>query len=307
LITGIIIILLLIPIWYTMLAPSMIISELEKIDSTTSFEGTFGKIEYIGTKGYIYDVTNNSDLWEIPITVAVHAYVTEVKGESVTLRIDVTMTERDSGAMLPDPFSRNSTYVFNKFTLENVKDHSDADKPREGYDPLYPLHLKAGENITNAWLDNLNITATLEFKESINEEGLTLYKYFVNETITGMTYVPSPIGDLRNCTLTSTKTILLEPLSGLLVYTEEEIFDWIWHRKNMPDIALVYIEYESTAEAKTQGLADAKTAHEALQLAELYLPSLLGVIAIILIVSLAFNVRRLVKKKAAHPTHSAGA
>jgi len=144
-----------------MLAPSMIISELEKIDSTTSFEGTFGKIEYIGTKGYIYDVTNNSDLWEIPITVAVHAYVTEVKGESVTLRIDVTMTERDSGAMLPDPFSRNSTYVFNKFTLENVKDHSDADKPREGYDPLYPLHLKAGENITNAWLDMLNATAEI--------------------------------------------------------------------------------------------------------------------------------------------------
>jgi hypothetical protein len=45
-------------------------------------------------------------------------------------------------------------------------DAPEADRPREGYDNFYPLHLKAGEDIPSAWIENLNTTATLEFQES---------------------------------------------------------------------------------------------------------------------------------------------
>ena len=283
----------LIPLWYVMLAPSILISELEKIDQTTSYEGTFGKEGYIYSKGVIGDVTG-LDAWEIPITVTAHAYVTEVKGDNIVLRIDATMISNDAGKALPDPFSRNYTYVFNKLTLENVKDAPEADNLREGYDPLYPPHLKAGENISNVWLENLNVTATLEFKESTKEEGLTLYTYYVNRTITEMVALPG-IGP-RNCTLTSTKTIIVEPLSGLVAYTKEEVFGWIMNREGESPLPLVYVKYASTDEAKIDGLATAKMGYEGLQLLELYIPTILGVVTIILIVGLAFNIRRLRKR-----------
>lgn len=312
LITGTIVVLLLIPVWYTMLAPSVIISELEKIDLTTSFEGTFGKEGYLLTAVPGVYFINRTDVSEFPITVTAHAYATEVKGENVTLRIDATMIRNDTGETLPNPFSRNSTYIFNKFTLENVKDSPDADKPREGHDPLYPLHLKAGENILNAWLDNLNTTATLQYIGSVKEGGLTLYKYFVSETVTDkLLWLPPPIdevGGFRNCTVTSTKTILIEPLSGLLVYTENEVFslnytwvDWVFGERREKEIPSVYVTYKSTPEAKADGLETAKTARDGLQLLELYIPSMLGVIAIVLTVGLAFNVRRLKRKKPPSP------
>lgn len=293
LVTVLVVVLVLVPIWYIALAPSIVISELEKINLTTSFEGTCGKEGYIYTKGVIGAATG-LDAWEIPITVTAKIYVTEVKGDNIILRIDATMISSDTGEALPDPFSRNSTYVFSKLTLENVKDAPEADKPREGYDPLYPAHLKAGENMPNVWLDNLNVTATLEFRESTKEEGLTLYTYYVNETVTDMVSLPG-IG-LRNCTLISTKTILVEPLSGLLAYTKEEIFDWIMNREDQSPLPLVYFKYESTDEAKTDGLATAKMGYEGLQLLELYIPTILGVVAIILTVGLAFNIRRLSKR-----------
>jgi len=128
LIVGILAIVLLIPAWYTVIAPSLIISELEKIDLETSYEGTFGKIGYVGT----YSIINRSGVWEIPISIKAHAYVTNVEGEDVTLRTDATMNREDYDKSLPEPFSMNLTYVFNKFSLENVKDSSEADKPREG-------------------------------------------------------------------------------------------------------------------------------------------------------------------------------
>lgn len=291
LIVGILVMVLLIPIWYMMLAPLMITSELEKIDLETSNVGTFGKKGYIGT----YSVINRSGVWEIPISITAHAYATKVEGENVTLRIDATTIREDTGETLPAPFSINSTYVFNKFTLENVKDSPEADKPRQGYDPLYPSHLKAGENISNAWLENLNITATLEFKESILEQGVTLYKYFVNETITKLLWIED-LGESRNCTLTSTKSILIEPLSGLLAYTENETLNWIITH-GTTKLPFVYLTYRSTAEAKAEGIATAKTAYDALQLLELYIPTILGVIVIILVIVFIFNVRRLKRKK----------
>ena len=60
---------------------------------------------------------------------------------------------------------------------------------------------------------------------------------------------------------------------------------------------LVNLTYTSTTEAKAEGIADAKATHEDLQLLESYTPTILGVIAIILIVGLALNVRRLKRKE----------
>ena len=287
LIVGILIIVLLIPIWYMMLAPSLITSELEKIDLETSYVGTFGNTGYIGT----YSIINRSGVWEIPIKINAHAYATKVEGENVTLRTDVTMIREDYGEKLPDPFSTNLTYVFNKFTLENVEDSPEADKPREGHDPLYPSHLRNGENISNAWLENLNITATLEFKDSIVEQGLTLHKYFVNETLTKLLWIED-LEESRNCTLTSTKLLVLEPLSGLLAYTETETLDWIITH-GTTELSFVYLTYRSTDEARSEGIATAKTAHDALQLLELYIPAILGVIALALAIVLVLNLRRL--------------
>jgi len=287
LIVGILIIVLLIPIWYMMLAPSLITSELEKIDLETRYVGTFGNTGYIGT----YSIINRSGVWEIPIKINAHAYATKVEGENVTLRTDVTMIREDYGEKLPDPFSTNLTYVFNKFTLENVEDSPEADKPREGHDPLYPSHLRNGENISNAWLENLNITATLEFKDSIVEQGLTLHKYFVNETLTKLLWIED-LEESRNCTLTSTKLLVLEPLSGLLAYTETETLDWIITH-GTTKLPFVYLTYRSTDEARSEGIATAKTAHDALQLLELYIPTILGVIALALAIVLILNLRRL--------------
>lgn len=288
LITGTIIILLLIPLWYTTLAPSLIISELENINLTTSFEGT---LKYLGY---------GPGAPPISIKLEAHVYADEVKGDNVILRMDVVtmnITDPDKPNKLED-FCYNKTYVFNKFTLKNVKDAPEADNPnRTGYDPLYPMHLKAGEDIPDAWLENLNTTATLEFQESVEEEGVTLYKYFVKVTIPRKELTLPDIG-LRNLTLTTSKTILIEPLSGLQAYTENEDLTVYMIRKQYKPLKLVDLTYKSTAEAKAQGIADAKATHDDLQLAELYIPSILGVIAIVLIVGLAFNVRRLKKKKA---------
>jgi len=268
LIIGIVVMLLLLPIWRVMLAPSIMISELEKIDLLYVYEGTFKELGYPS-----------------PILFEAHLYVEEVKGDDVTLRIDVNLTAGRAPGL-----SRNSTYVFNKFTRENVKDAPEADKPREGYDPLFPSHLKAGEDIPRAWLDNLNTTATLEFKGSVREEGVTLYKYFVNKTIIDLDYYLGPPFGYANCSVMSTKTILIEPLSGLWTYTENETFSVILN--SSPPLELGYLTYKSTADSKAEKLADAKAVYDSIQLLELYIPTILGVIAIVLAIALAFNVRR---------------
>jgi len=275
LIIGIVIILLFIPTWYGVLAPSLIISELEKFEVATSYEGTC-------ERPYPYAPT--------PILIGAHAYAEEVKGDNIIMKMDINTTF--DGVELPE-LSANSTYVFNKFTRENVENASEADKPREGYDYIYPSHLKAGEGIPKAWLENLNTTATLEFKKNIVEEGVTLYKYSAEKTITKEMYIP--FYGTQNCTLTSTKTILIEPLSGVWIYTENETFSLTL--LDPVEYKLLYLKYNSTAEAKTQRLTDAKTVYNGMQLFELYIPSILGVISVILTIALAFNVRRLKRKK----------
>lgn len=272
LVIGIIVMLLLIPIWYRILAPSIIISELEKIDLLYHYEGTL-EFEY----------------HSMPILIKTPIYTEEVKGDNIILKMDANVIH--SNATLRE-FSKNSTYVLNKFTRENVGDAPEADKNRTGYDPLFPSHLKADKDIPNTWLDNLNITGTLKFEGSIVERGVTLYKYFINETTTKEIYIPD-IG-LRNSTLTSTKTILIEPLSGLWVYTENETFSWIM----LPSMHKYFcLEFNSTAESKAQELANAKATYDSIQLLELYIPTILGIIAIILTLVLPFNVRRLKRKK----------
>lgn len=273
LIIGIIIMLLLIPIWYTMVVPSVIVSALEKMDITTSYEGTMGYFA------------------PLPILIKAHVYAEEVKGENVVLKFEVNTTYMN---MTLPQFSGNSTYVLNKYTRENVIDAPEADKPREGYDYFYPLHLKAGEDVPNAWLDNLNTTATLEFKESIEEEGVTLCKYVAEKTMTMEVYVEG-IG-MQNVALEATKTILIEPLSGLWVYTEKETF-----YSRVGSIPFIYLEYNSTAEAKAQGLSDVKAVYDGMQLLELYVPMILGVITTVLTMALAYNVWRLKRKKPHEP------
>ena len=293
LIIGIIVILLLIPLWYMMLVPSIIASEMEKIDITTSFEGTFAGRACVTYYGVL----------ELPIRIQAHAYVENVRGDNIIVRVDtaiMNITDPDKPNKLEE-LSYNSTYVINKFTQENVPNAIDADKNRTGYDLLYPSHLKADENITNVWLDMLNTTATLEFVESREEEGLTLYKYFANETIIKEMDMEG-FKPGTNFTLMYTKTILIEPLSGVLAYTENETFRlWFTPKPPNPPTSelqqIVYpLTYRSTDEAKTQGIADAKTMHDGMQLLELYIPTILGVVVILLVIGLAFNVRRLERK-----------
>jgi len=289
---GIIVILLLLPMWYIALVPFMIASEIEKTDVTTSYEG----------KLYYSDYGLGSP--KIPILIEAHVYANETKGDNIILKIEanmMNMTEPDKPNRL-DEFSYDLTYVINKFTLKNMQDIPDADKNRTGYDPLYPMHLKADEEIPNVWLDNLNVTSTLEYKGSANEEGLELYKYFVNKTITTETMLPF---GLRNVTVTSTKTLLIEPISGVLAYTENETLTaYMGWKQEKYYLQLVDLTYKSTGEAKVEGIATAKTTHDALQLLELYIPTILGVVAIILIAGLGFNIRRLRKEMASQAKKS---
>lgn len=286
LIAIIIILLLLLPIWYIMLVPSIMASEIEKIDSTTTFEGTVkGEICKL-----LYGVGEDE---EIQITITVHLYVEAVKGDNVVVRMDTRMKNRTATGESLSDFDQNLTYVFNKFTRENDPKATEADKPREGYDPLYPLHLEKGENFTT-WFDPLNTTGTLEFKESIVEEGLTLYRYSGSKTITNVTFM----NIFTECTVSFLRTVLVEPLSGLPAYYENETLCVLRERVGQPSRLLLYLTYESTDEAKDQGMADAKAAYDGIQLLELYLPTILGVVVIVLIIGLAFNVRRLKRKMA---------
>jgi len=255
-----------------MLAPSIMRAELEKIDLLYVYEGTFEEVGYSS-----------------PILFEAHLYVEEVKGDDVTLKIDVNLIAGRAPGL-----SRNSTYVFNKFTRENVRDVAEADKPRVGYDPLFPSHLKAGEGIPRVWLDNLNTTATLEFKGSVKEEGVTLYKYFVNKTIIVPDYYIGWPFDYANCSLMSTKTILIEPLSGLWTYTENETFSLILN--SIPPGVLGHLTYKSTAESKAEKLLEAKALYDSIQLLELWIPTILGVIAIVLAITLALDVRNFKRK-----------
>jgi len=226
-----------------------------------------------------------------PIRIEAHLETEGVEGQDVIVKIDAEMTRIDTGETLPD-FAQDSTYVFSKFTRKNNPEAPDADKPREGYDPLCSSHLKAGENIT-AWFDMLNETATLEFKNIAKEEGVTLHRYFGSKTITKSTYM-----GFTDCTLSLTRTVLVEPLSGLPAYTENETFSFNITRTGYPSLPIVYLTYESTTEAKTDGLETAKTSYNGIQLLELYIPTVLGLVAITLVVGLVFNVRRLGRKMA---------
>jgi hypothetical protein len=259
---------------------------MEKIDTTSILEGILRPSPLLGL-----------GTGEIPIRVKAFVYVIGVKGDNIILRMDINMTRTDTGEVLRD-FSSNSTYVINKFSRENIWGAPEADKNRTGYSILYPMHLKAGEDIPNVWLDQLDVNATLEFKEEIIEEGITLYKYYVNKTLTKRLWIEE-IGDWRNCSLTSTKTILIEPLSGVPAYIENETFSLviIGSEWGISDIPLVYLTYKSTAEDKFKGITEAKNLYDGIQLLELYIPMIMGILIIILAVCLAFNVLRMKRRK----------
>jgi hypothetical protein len=224
-----------------------------------------------------------------PIQIEANAKAIEVEGDNVIVEVDAQMTRIDTGEDLPD-FAQHSIYVFNKFTRKNDPDATDADKSRSGYDPLYPSHLRKDEEITT-WFDIINATATLNFVESIDEDGLTLYKYSGSQKVTGMTFM-----GFTDSTLSLTRTVLIEPISGLPAYTEEETFSFNTTRTGYPPLPVVYLTYESASEAKAEGIDFAKTSHDGIQLLEFYLPTIFGVVIIILVIGLAFNIRRLERK-----------
>lgn len=300
LIIVIIVMLLLTLLWGAMLAPSILrhftASELEKIDRITTLEGT--------VKGFAIQSLTGGTNYKLPIRIEAHARTEEVKENNIVLKVEQKMIRTDTNETLSD-FSGNSTYVLNKFTMKNVPDALSSPVNRTGYDPLYPPHLKADENISNVWSESLNTVVTLEFKGKVVEEGVTLYKYFVNKTIIDPKYDLE--GLPTSCTLTSIKTFFIEPLSGAFVYTENETFSLITNPEPGSEpqdplmATLVYLTYRDTTEAKAQGLATAKMAYEGIQLLELYVPMIFGVIAILLTVVLAFNVRRLRRKKSPKP------
>ncbi len=60
---------------------------------------------------------------------------------------------------------------------------------------------------------------------------------------------------------------------------------------------LSHIIYKSTSDSKAEKLAEAKALHDSIQLLEFYIPTILGVIAILLAIALILNVRRFKRKK----------
>lgn len=287
LIIGIIFTLLLIAVWYVTPAATvspLLVSDLENLDSIGTMEGTAGK------EGYFLIRIVFEDVWEVPILVKAHVYTANVTGDMIVLRIDANVIRADTNETIPD-LSGNSTYVINKLTRENVKDAPEANKPREGYDPFYPSHLKAGEDIPNVWLDNLNETGTLEFVRAVKIEDVELYEYFANKTITKELVIPD-LGDTPekpgNYNLTSTKRVLIEPLSGLPMYTKNETFILV---KN-PAPPVVYVTYKDRA----VDLVTSRLAHGAMELLEFDKEVkgwILGAIVVILTVAFIFNTRSL--------------
>ena len=201
---------------------------------------------------------------------------------------------------IPD-LSGNSTYVFNKLTRENVPDALEEypDKNRTGYDPFYPSHLKPGEDILNVWLDNLNDTGTLEFVRTVEIEDVELYEYSLNKEITIETDLGVGPG---NYTLTNTKTVLIEPLSGLPVYTKNETLIIV----KMPPsgtgkpLKVVYLTYKD----KEMDLVTPRLAHGAMQVLEFDKEVkgwILGAIVVILTVAFIFNTRSLSRARKIPP------
>ena len=117
-----------------------------------------------------------------------------------------------------------------------------------------------------------------------------------------MLWLPDPIEPhLRNCTLTSTKTVLIEPLFGVPAYTENETFSLISYYKGRVYPFARLVTYKDTDETKAEGLENAKAAQEGIQLLEVQIPTIFGVVAIILAIVFALNIRRLKRKKPPQP------
>jgi len=224
-------------------------------------------------------------------------------GDDIILRIDANILRADTNETIPE-LSGNSTYVFNKLTRENVKDAPEANKPREGYDPFYPLHLKLGEDISNVWLDNLDETGTLKFNRTVKIEDVELYEYFLNKTlITNETVIPGLYYD--NYTVTYTKTALIEPLSGIPTYTENEtliiVGTWFNSFKGVTESKkLIHLTYKD----KELDLVTPRLAHGAMQVLEFDKEVkgwILGAIVVILTVAFIFNTRSLSRARKTTP------
>jgi len=284
----------LIAVWYVIPAPTvspLIVSDLENLDAVAIMEGTAGKEGYLLIQS-IYGV------WEVPVRIEAHLNTTNVIGDNIILRIDANVIKADTNETIPD-LSGNSTYVFNKLTRENIEEAPEADKPRRGYNPFYPSHLKLGEDIPNVWLDYpLDMLATLEFVRAVKIEDVKLYEYFVSKTVTKEMVLPGVNYD--NYTITTIKTVLIEPLSGIPTYTQEETLmiwgNWFDTTKNATmSTKLIYLTYHDRA----PDLVTARLAHGAMAVLEfdkLMKGLILGAAVVILTITFIFNTRSLTRK-----------
>ena len=136
LITPMIVMILLIPIWYVTLIPTFIGWGFETIDSTTTLEGFLGKEGYMkflnSTIALGFESINSTttmegriggnglfsmyQVYKLNMSMVALAYTAGVDGDNIIMKINQTTIRTDTNETLPD-FSSNMTYVFNKFTL----------------------------------------------------------------------------------------------------------------------------------------------------------------------------------------------
>lgn len=230
------------------------------------------------------------DVQDVEYAAIYYMTVTKNVGDNIILWFDTNIIRTDTNETIAD-LSGISTYVFNKLTRENVEDAPEASKNRTGFDPFYPSHIKLGENISNIWLDNIDETGTLRFVKTVKEEDVELYEYFLNKTLTKEWDFPGGFYD--NYTLTNTKNVLIEPLSGLPVYTKNEtvivVGNWFNTAKNVTESTnLIYLTYRD----KEMDLVTPRLAHGAMEVLEfdkVVKGWILGAIIVILTVAFIFN------------------
>jgi hypothetical protein len=366
---GIIVMLVLIPIWYATLVPYILSSEMasnfEHINQIDVMNGYAGG-EYIGIS-----------VFSVPIEMVTHAYTANVSGAKVTIEADTEAFRTDT-INLMSPWSVNqtnpvgsewlATSAANRFDEYTVVNWTDIEKngklspndqiemsgsienrsyviktlqysttpgvptnmsvtnetlPRfagpttlvidkytgaywpgsgkKGYATLYPRNLKPGEAI-NVWDDELNTTGALEFNASVVEQGVTLFRYTMNQTSTEMMSLDG-LGT-RNVTLHYTEITYIEPTMGVPTYTQNNTF--VIYLTTDPSYRLIYLSFADSNASITSGIATAKEAYNGTQILDVYLPTALGAVTAILVVGLTVNIIRIRRKnqpKQQQPQH----
>jgi hypothetical protein len=162
----------------------------------------------------------------------------------------------------------------------------------QGYATLYPYPLKAGESIYPIWVNSLGTAGTLKYNGSVVVQGVTLFKYTLNESKTEIEDL-GPLG-LQNVTFKATETTFIEPSMGVPAYTSNNTL--LAYVTSSPTIHLIYLTYRDSNASMASGINDAKAAYNGSQIINIYVPTALGAIVAILVIVLAFNIWRIRRK-----------